>query len=155
MAVHGVTRGTLDVDLLTLATDCLSAATWEPLRRDGIEVEIRRGDPDDPLAGIVRFGTPATTPTIDLVIGKSAWQAGIVERAVETTIEGVRVPVARAADLILLKLYAGGPLDRWDVEQLLAGAGRAALIAEVGDRIGSLPPDCRRAWQRITGAAPT
>ncbi len=155
MAVHGVTRGTLDLDLLTLAIDCLNTATWEPLRRDAVDVDIRRGDPDDPLAGIVRFGAPGATPTVDLVIGKSPWQAGIVERATETTIEGTRVPVARAADLILLKLYAGSPLDRWDVQQLLAGDDRATLINEVGGRIAWLPPDCRRAWQQITGASPT
>jgi len=38
------------------------------------------------------------------------------------------VLVATAADFGLLKLYASGTQDAWDVEQLLAGPGRAAPI---------------------------
>jgi len=31
------------------------------------------------------------------------------------------VRVATAADLVLRELYAGGPADLWDIEQLLGG----------------------------------
>src|SRR6059036_2303956 len=67
-------------------------------------------------------------------------------------IEEVSVPVATAADLVLLKLYAGGPQDAWDVEQLLAGPGRAALVAEVDAALGTPPEDSRRLWARIVGS---
>ncbi|MBI4246775.1 MAG: hypothetical protein HY614_06255 [Candidatus Rokubacteria bacterium] len=55
MAVHGVSRSTRDLDLLTLAGEGLGDAVWEPLRQQGIGVHIRRGDATDPLAGVVRF----------------------------------------------------------------------------------------------------
>ena len=150
MAVHGVSRSTRDVDLLVVDPECLSPATWEALEREGIAASIRRGDAADPLAGAVRLTGPGQA-MLDIIVGRSAWQARVLERASASKIEGVSVPVATAADPILLKLYAGGPQDAWDVEQLLAGPGRAALVAEVDAMLGTLPEDSRRLWERIVG----
>jgi len=151
MAAHGVSRSTLDIDLLVTDASCLDGAVWEALAREGVPLTVRRGDAEDPLAGVVRLGG-APEASVDLVVGRFPWQAHVVERAVESSLEGVRVPVARAADLILLKLYAGGPQDAWDVEQLLAGPARATLVAEVEAALGALPEDARRLWARIAAA---
>lgn len=45
------------------------------------------------------------------------------------------------ADLILLKLYAGGSQDAWDIEQLLTGPERAAVTAEIEATLGALPAE--------------
>ena len=37
----------------------------------------------------------------------------------------------RSRDLVLLKLYAGGTQDLWDVRELLQLPGRDCLMAEV------------------------
>lgn len=66
-------------------------------------------------------------------------------------IEGVDVPVAAPADLILLKLYAGGPQDAWDIEQLLGGPDRAQLVAEVEAALRPLPAECHQLWERVRG----
>jgi len=113
MAVRGVSRSTRDVDLLVVDSECLSPATWESLRLEGIAVSIRRGDADDPLAGAVRLTGPGHA-MLDIIVGRAAWQARVLERASPSKIEEVSVPVATAADLVLLKLYAGGPQDAWD-----------------------------------------
>ena len=152
MAVHGVARSTQDLDVITVATDCLADATWDRVRSASVDVQIRRGGPDDPLAGVVRFRAPHETP-IDLVVGKSAWQSSIIDRAAATEIEDARVPVASAPDLILLKLYAGGPLDAWDIVQLLAGPDRENLVGTVETRLAALPSDCRELWTRIHNSA--
>ena len=55
------------------------------------------------------------------------------------------------ADLILLKLYANGPQDAWDVEQLLASGDRAGLVAAVEAALPALPEDSRRLWARVVG----
>jgi hypothetical protein len=66
------------------------------------------------------------------------------------TIDGVAVPVVSAVGLILLlKLYAGGPQDAGDVEQLLAGGDRLTLVAGVGAALSLLSEDARRVWARI------
>ena len=148
MAVHGVSRATRDLDLLTLAPTCLEPEFWQELISAGVEVSIRRGDADDPLAGVVRFARPGVAP-VDVVIGKHAWQGQIAASSTESVIDGVTVPVARPADLVLLKLYAGGPQDAWDIAQLLDLPDGHALIEEVERRLPDLPPECRPLWARI------
>jgi hypothetical protein len=56
--------------------------------------------------------------------------------------------VARAtADVVLLKLYAGGPQDAWDIDQLLDVD--PSLVAGVEARLAPLPADCAELWDRI------
>jgi hypothetical protein len=88
---------------------------------------------------------------VDLVVGRGAWEAEIVARAEPVRRSGRDLPAARVDDLILLKLYAGGSQDRWDIEQLLAGPDRGALVAAVEQRLSRLPPAARRVWQVIVG----
>ena len=150
MAVHGVSRSTRDYDLLVVSPDCLSATFWEPVRAHGVDVKIQKGGYDDPLAGVVRIRAESNPP-LDLVVGKNAWQAGVLKRAIEVTIEEISVPVATVPDLILLKLYAGGYQDAWDIEQLLLSKERSAILREVEDRLSALPEECRNLWLRISG----
>lgn len=149
MAVHGVSRSTRDYDLLVVTPDCLSTTYWEPIRAHGVDISIKKGGYDDPLAGVVRIRAESDAP-LDLVVGKSAWQAGILTRAIEATIEEISVPVATVPDLILLKLYAGGYQDAWDIEQLLLSQERSVIIREVEGRLSALPEECRNLWLRIS-----
>ena len=147
MAAHGVSRSTGDLDLLTLSPECLAEGFWTDLHVAGIRAEVRRSDSDDPLAGVVRLAIPGKDP-VDVVVGKSAWQGQIFQRAQAMQIEDIQVPVASRLDLILLKLFAGGPQDLWDVEQLLAGGHRERLSAEVDAAVAVLPA-LREAWGRV------
>lgn len=152
MAAHGVgQRATLDLDLFALDPLVLQTRTWSALRDRDVSVELRFGDDDDPLAGVVRIDEGGAEP-VDVVVGRSpAWQQPILDRARATTIDlrGVKVPLVDEADLVLLKLYAGGPRDRRDIEDLLAlpNGGRTADV--VGRRVAGLPDDCRTLWARI------
>lgn len=148
--MHGVSRSTRDLDVLVTALDCLASELWAPLERGGATVDVRRGDADDPLAGAVRIARPGASP-VDVIVGRAAWQHDVLDRARASVLDGADVPVAPAADLILLKLYAAGPADAWDVEQLLAAGDRPALVAEVEATPPLLPDDSRRLWARIVG----
>ena len=153
LAVHGIARSTFDLDLFTTDAAALGPATWATIAADPrVQVEVRRGDADDPLAGVVRLGTTGERD-IDVVVGRWSWQTEAVERALPVVVAGVRLPVVGPADLILFKLYAGGSQDFWDIEQLLAGDDRLTLVAEVESRLERLPAECRRAWARIVGSA--
>ena len=57
------------------------------------------------------------------------------------------LPVVAASDLALLKLYAGGPQDAWDIDQLLNLDPGLAAQVEAG--LGSLLPDCADLWRSI------
>jgi hypothetical protein len=150
--VHGVSRSTRDLDLFTLSRECLDPITWASLEADGVTVRVRLGDADDPLAGVIRF-TASDEGPVDLVVGKSVWQASIPERARRARVDNVELPVARASDIVLLKLYGGGPQDAWDIEQLLDVGDRAALVAEVEATVATLPAESRELWSRITRRA--
>ncbi len=149
MAVHGVARSTRDVDLLTLLDVSLDEASWTLLSEAGVDVSVTRGDADDPLAGVVRFAQPAQDP-VDLVVGRYRWQQRLVERAEPALLGGaVTLPTAQPRDLILLKLFAGGSHDVWDIQQLITGPDAERLVAAVDDDLGQLPVRCRRLWARV------
>jgi hypothetical protein len=50
---------------------------------------------------------------------------------------------------VLLKLYAGGPQDAWDVAQLLAAERREELVATVEERLVTLPSAAQTLWRRL------
>jgi len=144
MSAYGVNRASLDLDLFATDPTCLKPDLWAGMENRGISVEIRKGDLTDPLAGVVRFRAPGEMP-VDVVVGKFPWQARLLDRA--EPVGGALV--VRAADLVLLKLYAGGPQDAWDVQQLLGRPFREDLIREVESRLSELPGRCRELWEKI------
>jgi hypothetical protein len=148
LAVHGVVRASDDVDVLVVDGRCLEPPIWTEVERTGIAVEIRRGDADDPLAGVVRL-QPADGTRIDIVVGKTSWQHDVITRARSTPLLGGRLPIALPADLVFLKLYAGGPQDAWDIDQILDAV--PDLEAEIEMRVGVLPRESVALWRRIVG----
>lgn len=148
LAVRGVARSTFDVDLMTTDAAVLAEAFWFLLTRDGAQVEIRRGDGDDPLRGLVRLVARDERP-VDVFVGRGAWLEGVVGRAETFALLDVRVPVVRAADLVLLKLHAGGTQDLWDVKQLLDGDGNGDLAFEVEAHLAEVPRNAAIAWKRV------
>lgn len=150
VAARGAPRSTFDLDLLTTDGRVLQASVWQPLRDHGIPVVIRRGDADDPLAGVIQIGEGLDR--IDLVVGKSKWEQAIVDRAETVEIDGAPMRLPSASDLILLKLAAGGPIDQADIHSLLEIGPRGALIEAVNAAIGSLPADARALWQKIASS---
>ncbi len=153
MAARGVGRSTRDLDLLTLSTAWLDSTWWAPLTAAGTEVSVSRGDAADPLAGVVRFHAKGERP-VDLVVGRYRWQQRILERAAPAVVGGTSLPTVLAPDIVLLKLYAGGSQDAWDIEQLLAGPDRESVLAAVGAELDDLPARCRGLWTRILSAGP-
>ena len=148
LAVRGVSRSTFDVDLLTMDTAVLAEAFWALVARDGATIEVRRGDADDPLRGLVRL-VSREERSVDVVVGRGAWQEGVVKRADPFDILEARIPVVRASDLILLKLHAGGTQDLWDVKQLLDADRDGEIVHEVQSRIAEVPRGAAIAWKRM------
>ena len=154
MAARGFPRFTLDFDLLTTNKAVLDLDVWEELVGEGIAVDVRKGDFDDPLAGVVRIGDPGD---VDVVVGRWKWEQRAVESAEPLPIAGMTLPVAKTSDLILMKLNAGGYQSRADVMALLDVGPREQLIAEVEQKLGDLPStsekDARTMWSEILGAS--
>lgn len=149
MAAHGAPRSTIDLDLLTTDKRSLDSMLWDSLDDGGIKARITRGDFEDPLAGVVRISAPSER-MVDVIVGRFSWQSSIVERAVQISVQELEISVAEPADLILLKLYAGGPQDRWDIQQLLAAQPTVDLQALVEQRLARLPRECAELWRELT-----
>jgi hypothetical protein len=145
LAVHGHARYTADVDLLTMDRRVLDDAFWASAPR---RVEVRRGDGDDPLAGLVRW--PAIPPH-DLVVGRGhAMSVAVATAEYDSTLGA---PVASATALVLLKLEAGGPQDLNDILSL-AEARRILgqpcdWSAAVEPHLARLSEPARTAWARV------
>lgn len=152
LAARGYPRFTVDVDLLTTDGRALDASTWTALEAAGASVERRRGDTGDPLAGVVHI-LLADETDVDVVVAREAWQAEVIGRAEAVTIApNLVVPVPQAADLILLKLAAGGVLDVRDAAALLA-TDRAHLAQVVESRLGGVTPNLRSVWHDVLAMA--
>jgi len=149
LAVHGIARATLDSDLLVISPDVLRASFW-PTFSPRAAVEIRRGDPDDPLAGAVRIHR--RTEQTDIIVGRP-WVRGVLDRAIRVRVRGEQLPVVDRADLVLLKLFAGGPQDLLDV-RLLIEAGGKELRDQVERRLPGVAPEVTRTWRHVRSAPP-
>jgi hypothetical protein len=143
LSVHGIARATLDVDLLVADPAILKRAFWAAGGALGTP-EIRRGDADDPLAGIVRFAR--RREPVDVLVGRGLWTRKILTRRQHLQIGRTSLPVVDRADLVLLKLFAGGPQDLLDVELLLA-ADAGDLAEAVQKRVREAPPAAQRRWK--------
>jgi hypothetical protein len=151
MAVRGYPRFTVDVDILTTDKGVLTPAVWTALEADGARVDPRRGDPDDPLGGVVHI-LLADGTDIDLVVAKWKWEADVIERSEPVSISGVQVRVPRTSDLILLKLAAGGYADLQDAAALLALGDADTVIPDVEAHIRDVRPDVRALWRDLLAA---
>lgn len=149
VAARGAPRSTMDFDLLTTDKRVLLESTWQPL--SDVPVDVRKGDWDDPLAGVVRIG--AKPEQIDIVVGRWKWEHRVIQRAEITAVEGQKIRVPLTSDLILLKLAAGGPIDQQDILRLLAVGPREQLLREVDEKVGDLPDDAQALWRQLVTAS--
>ncbi len=147
LSTLGASRSTVDLDFLVVEGGLLDETFWSGRLPPGTSLRIRAGGPEAPLAGLVHLSRAGDRP-VDLVVGRDTWQSEILLRAPVLPFFGGRVPIALAADLVLLKLYAGGLQDAWDVQQLLASDLKlaSAVTPQVEARIADLPPRCRELW---------
>lgn len=149
LAAHGHARYTADVDLLTMDRRVLDDAFWKGAGR---AVEIRVGDPDDPLGGVARW---PSVPPHDLLVGRGYAMQLAVDTAIRDDI--LDAPVATALALVLLKLEAGAPHDRNDIVAL-AEAQRALGTYDWRNAIDAhlprLSAAARTAWDRVAPDLP-
>jgi hypothetical protein len=123
---------------------------WRALALQGIQIDVREGDDDDPLLGVVRCASGEDA--IDVVVGRSRWQREVIDRATHTEVFALQLPIVTVEDLILLKLYAGGIQDRWDIQQLVTSAIPTVAIDNIDARVQSLPERCQALWRLLRPA---
>lgn len=124
VAYHGPIRASYDADALIslkgsrIDLDRLAGQ----LRRSGWKVDVREGEPGDPLGFVVRIADKAGNQ-VDLIGGIRKLDPDFFGRATRTAVDGMKLRFASAEDLIALKLFAGGPKDLEDAEGVIRVQG--------------------------------
>ena len=116
VSAWGVPRATHDLDF------ALALGSQEPttLARS-LQAEFHAGDPTDPLRGVFRTTISVKSRSIpaQFILLPSIWSSIVFRKIVSLPVFGTSVPVVSWQSLILLKLYAGGPQDLVDAQQVL------------------------------------
>lgn len=125
MAALGYARQTADIDFAVAMPPPEFAELHGKLRNAGFDATLSPSDGNDPLGGVITIER-AGSLTVQLVNFDNTPGAGFpalvrdaLERAQGRT-EGVLGVVPRVEDLILFKLYAGGPKSKLDILELLS-----------------------------------
>jgi len=117
VSAWGTPRATHDIDLAV----ALGAA--DPARlATHLQASYQPGDPDDPLRGVfsVALSTGEQTVPIQLIVFQPRWAEIVFKRVEMVSILKCQVPVVHWQALVLLKLYAGGPVDLQDARDIIA-----------------------------------
>jgi hypothetical protein len=136
--VHGSSRLTADVD---------ATVAWEDAGNTGplIAALRTRGFAERPVGAdfvertrVLPLEHVGTGIEVDVVLGGPGLEELFLSRAREHDIEGVRVPVASAEDLVAMKVLGGRAKDLEDVRSLLAANAGKLDLAHVRSVLSEL-----------------
>jgi predicted nucleotidyltransferase len=123
LAVHRHPRNTVDVDVAIAVPPQELQGLAAEFRALGREVQLSLPDASDPLGGVLTICSPESAP-VQIVNFDNSPAGGfpaLVKDASAEAIEvkGLPLRVVGLNDLILFKLYAGGPKSENDILELL------------------------------------
>jgi hypothetical protein len=160
--IHGVARFTADVDVTVRLRDDDSKALVKALSSAGFQMRVE----DDGFIEQTRVLPALHTATgipVDIVLAGPGIEELFLQRAEVHDLEGVLVPVARAEDIVVMKILAERPKDIEDVVAILAAHPddldldlvRSTLVL-LEEALGQsdLLPALERALERVRPRAP-
>jgi hypothetical protein len=121
--LHGAARLTADVDVTarlpaTMSTESLAVL----LERHRFQPRFR--DPEfTRRTRVLPFIHAPTALPLDIVLAGPGIEDRFFERVRSRDVEGTRVPVVSAEDLVVMKILAGRPKDLDDIRAVLAAYG--------------------------------
>lgn len=157
--LYGVARFTADVDVTVHLRDEDPKALVEALSAAGFQMRVSGEDFIERTRVLPALHTATGIP-VDIVIAGPGIEELFLERAEAHDLEGVRVPVARAEDILVMKILADRPKDIEDVVAILAAHPNDLDLALVRSTLGlleealgqsDLHPALERAIERASG----
>lgn len=118
-SLHGRPRMTRDVDAVILADDRGREELLVALHQHGFVTRI-----EDPLAfarktRVLLLRHDSTGVDVDISLGALPFESQVIGRAETKVLGGVRVAVASAEDIVVMKALARRPRDIADIESIL------------------------------------
>jgi hypothetical protein len=134
--LYGAARMTIDVDLTVMLDARSPQELSAALSRHRVRVRVG----EDEAAFIEQT---RVLPVVhmesgvagDIVLAGPGLEEGFLERAVERDVLGVKVPVAAAEDLVVMKVLAGRPKDIADVKAIVAAQGDALKVDDIRETL--------------------
>jgi hypothetical protein len=115
-AVHGVVRASLDADAIVHAAAQDAPDLMKRVAEAGFEVELKKGDEDDPIAAALVI-KDSFRNRVDLLFGLKGFDPAAFDRVLEVELSGEPLQIVSREDFIAMKLYAGSPVDIRDASQ--------------------------------------
>jgi len=136
--LHGVARLTADVDVtVRLPAQVSSRSVVDRLVTHHFQPRITEPDFIERTRVLPLLHTPSSLP-LDIVIAGPGLEDRFFDRAITRLVEDVRVPVASAEDIIIMKVLAGRPKDIEDIVAIAAGYGDALGVDDVRQTLGAV-----------------
>jgi len=116
---RGVPRLTIDIDAVVHAEGLDVDRLWATLRDSGLEARVSDAAEIARERLVLLLRHLASGVTVDLSLGWLQFERDAMERATTVDLDGVRVSVATAEDLVVLKAVAWRGIDRSDITELI------------------------------------
>jgi hypothetical protein len=137
-SVHGSVRGSLDADVVVSASVQEGTRLEKAFRDAGFQSTLTRGEPGDPIPGVVRL-SDAFGNRVDVLLGLRGLDPQAFSRTVEVPFQGSTLQFIGREDFIAMKVFAAGPLDLADAQNAVAAAGDSLdvpLVRRLAVRFG-------------------
>ena len=116
---HGVARLTADIDV-TVQPACLSTRELVgTMAAHGFGLRATASDDFVARTRVLPFVHSATRLPVDVVLAGPGLEEQFLDRAEMHVLEGVRIPIASAEDLLTMKILASRPKDLDDAASML------------------------------------
>jgi predicted nucleotidyltransferase len=137
-SLYGPLRGTADADALLWVTQPKLRQLGRVLEKAGFHIELRDGDPDDPIPALLAV-TDRYENRIDLLAGLRGVDPEALSRSITVPFRGASLRFIGREDFIAMKCFAGGPQDIQDARGALKGAASGPdvdLLRRITRRFG-------------------
>ncbi len=132
--LHGAARFTEDIDITVDLGTRTTRVLTDALQSEGFQARVT----DDEFierTRVLPILHAATGIPVDVVLAGPGLEERFFEGVVLVEIEGIAVPVARAEDLVVMKILAGRPKDIEDVVTILGTKKNTFDVQRVRDLI--------------------
>ncbi len=132
--LYGAARLTADVDV----TVALGVTSPQRLVRGLVDAGFTERVPDEEFVARTRVLPVvhgASGIPVDIVLAGPGLEELFLDRARPIDVDGVSIPVARAEDIVVMKLIAGRPKDLDDIAAVLAAHPRDLDLTLVKDTV--------------------
>jgi len=133
----GAIRATADLDFWVVLLQNLSIEdVAKKIDKISSVCEIKKGDIDDPVPALIDSVIDGVS--VQFILAVREWEKDFIQSAVHIDLENATVNILGLEELIVLKIWAGGPQDLYDAKRLLALNPNQEAVAKRAKQIGVL-----------------